>query len=112
MLHAMQRRADRVGRPMPDVFLRYARGCTGGAARVAAERARWPERWERVLATVRAFEAGELRNPCPGADGWGGTAPGTERDRERMDAAIASGKWAVVECSERTANVFLRRVGR
>ncbi len=55
-----------------------------------ARHARW---WRRVHERAQAFVAGELPNPCPGAEHWG--APSLERPG-----------WARARCARPSLNVF------
>lgn len=58
---------------------------------------RYRAAWRQVIAHVRAVLRGEVGDPCPGADHWGGPM-----DDWRARAA----GWARVECSSSTRNRF------
>lgn len=104
--HAVGRWSTLTGRPYHVTLEATCHGLRGGAARVAAERRKsWgPAAWERVLSTARAYFAGELADPCPGATHWGGPVT----DRARITAGLASGRLVRVTCSASTANDFFR----
>lgn len=108
--HAVGRWSQMTGRPYHATLEATCHGLRGGAARVAAERAKsWgPAAWERVLNTARAYFAGTLPDPCPGSHHWGGMR--IERDRARIEARVAAGTWEVVRCKAPTANTFVREV--
>jgi hypothetical protein len=79
----------------------WVRGLTLDAAKPDA----WPAsqswaasapRWRAVIADSRAFLAGNLADPCPGSDHWGGN----------MDHAWKG--LVVVTCADHTLNTFYR----
>jgi hypothetical protein len=110
VLHVLDRRARASGRTLLDQALAYAAGCD--AARVTLERPRQAADWAAAVATVEAFLAGALPDPCRGrADHWGGTAKGTERDQANIAARVADGTSAVVDCGP-TRNTFTRTLAR
>lgn len=102
--HAVGRWARLTRRTYADTLEAVCHGLRGGAARVERERGlSWgPAAWERLLATARAYFAGELADPCPRAVMWGGPVV----DRVRIEACLAAGTCERVECG--TANTFLR----
>lgn len=110
VLHVLERRARASGRSLLEQTRAYANGCK--AAWVELDRPKQPELWAAALERVRAFEAGELADPCRGrAEHWGGTVKGTERDQARIAACLAAGKCEVVDCGG-TRNTFFRTVAR
>jgi hypothetical protein len=70
-----------------------------------------PESWNRRWADLRAYAAriaaGEVEDPCRGADHWN-ARNGAEADRAAK--ARAEGRWALVRCKQATANEFNRAV--
>jgi len=57
---------------------------------------KWQERWRELRASVVRIDAGEVPNPCPGAEDWGGTM---DHPHPRM---------IPVACTSQTANTFYR----
>lgn len=56
---------------------------------------RFNDQWANLRDLVVRWGAGEIADPCPKADHWGG----------RMDRGGTS--WKVVKCTEKTSNTFL-----
>lgn len=99
-------RAARVGQPWLSVLRRYSAldNATPRAREVRAlgwhdmpdRGPRWNRDWSALRSLVQRIDAGEVPNPCPGAEHWGGT----------MDAPRA--RMLRVECMPATANTFYR----
>lgn len=99
-------RAARVGKPWMAVLRRYsaldsgtprAREVLGFTWSDMPDRGtQWNREWAALRELVKRIDAGEVRNPCPGAEHWGGTM---DTPRARMIR---------VECRPETANTFYR----
>lgn len=119
ILHVLARRAERAGVDIDVMASRYVSALKRPIARTwvleltaeCEQPSSWPASldWSahrgRCIATaerVRAFLAGELRNPCPGAWHWGSLTLASDVER------AARAGWRRVQCDGRTANAFYR----
>lgn len=131
LLHVLDRRAKRAGISVEQMAQRYVSAYVVGLS----HRSAWkltlaadcsePEGWQRdvegdwhgyakrcarLFEDVRAFQRGELADPCSGATQWG--ARNLKRDAERAARAVKAGRWLPARCSAPTANAFYREVRR
>lgn len=117
--HLLQRRADRQGLSLRRMARLYSsshfdegrthRRWVVGLTTEARRPPGWPsglpwrggyrELWLRMLEHVRAVLRGEVPDPCPGADHWGGAMDDWRAERAG---------WERVDCSTPTRNHFWR----